>query len=341
MRSAEGESKQGMVPWEPNRHLLQISPEEVAYSRGFLRCKPERWFPGFAGHWAPLGHLLGMDLRVAEIKPVISYPRDLPIGYVGSVDNEPMGIFLDDGAARFILDPALPGGTDLSRELLLEYLARRLLASLGACWSGPESSKVAFDSEADPSSIDGVGAIKFAVNLNGNSIAIWLVLGRYMVDRLDGLWRRQIQSSVRSNEGDTQVHIEVAQLAVPPSMLAEYLRPGTAVDLESQVTDSITLRVKGKGWVVGKMRAIGSRLGVEISSTQPTALKIPEGSTRLSLSLGSVSLDQGAMAELSQPGAVLDTGIRLSNRLAMLINGEQVGEAGLAVYEGRFAISVG
>lgn len=341
MRSAEGESKQGMVPWEPNRHLLQISPEEVAYSRGFLRCKPERWFPGFAAHWAPLGHLLGMDFRVAEVKPVISYPRDLAIGYVGSIDNEPMGIFLDDTAARFILDPALPGGSDISRELLLEYLARRLLTSLGACWSGPESSKVAFDSEADPSSINGVGAIKFAINLNGTTIAVWLVLGTYMVDRLDGLWRRQIQSSGKPSEGDSHVSLEVAQLAVPPSMLAEYLRPGTAVDLESPVTDSITLRIKGKGWVVGKMRAIGSRLGVEISSTQTTALKIPEGSTRLSLSLGSVTLDPGAMAELSQPGAVLDTAIRLSNRLAMLINGEQVGEAGLSVYEGRLAISVG
>ena len=340
MQPAKGESKDGMVPWEPSRYLEQLGPEEVRYSRGFLRSKPERWFPGFAAHWMPLGHSLGVDFKVLDVRPLTTYPREFPIGFVGTVDNESIGLFLDETSAKNILEPITPGVLDPAREVVLEYLSRRLLSSLERCWSGPETSVVKFEPEGDPFSLSGVGAVRFQVQINGNPATVWLVLGRFMVDRLDGLWRRQIHSSSRQGDGNTEVHLEITQLAVPPSTLVEYVRSGTAVDLEVPAGDSIVLRSKGKGWLPAKLRAIGDRLGFEVQPGQAVTQSVPEGMTRLSICLGSISMDAAGLSEIAQAGAAVDTGLALSNRAVLLINNEKVGEASLCVYEGRFAISV-
>ena len=67
---------------------------------------------------------------------------------------------------------------------------------------------------------------------------------------------------------------------------------------------------------------------------------IPDGATRLSISLGSISIDSMMLQEVAQPGAMLETALPLSNKVSMLINNEKVGEAQLCVYEGRYALSV-
>ena len=67
---------------------------------------------------------------------------------------------------------------------------------------------------------------------------------------------------------------------------------------------------------------------------------VPEGTTRLSVSLGNLTVDAAMMAELSQSGAVLTTSIPVQERVVLIINDDKVGEARLCVYEGRFAIEV-
>lgn len=340
MQSADRDSREGMVPWEPTRALAPAHPDEVFYSRGFLRCHPERWFPGFSGHWTPLAHSLGVDIKLVEAKPLMSYPSESRHGFVGTVDDERVAMLIDELSARNLLEAVSPGASETARGVLLEYLARRLLATLGLCWSGPESSVVKYEPEVDPFAVHGIGAVKFVAQINGKLVTVWLALGRVLLNRLDGLWRRQIQSSGRPGEGSTEVQLEVTQLAVPPSMLVDYVRSGTSVDLEVPVSDVVALRVRGKPWLAARLRAVRDRLAFEIVAGPAPGHAMPEGSTRLSICLGSCTLDSTTLAEVSQPGAIVETAIPLSNRALMLINNEKVGEAQLCIYEGRFALSV-
>ena len=122
----QDENPGGLVVWDARRYLRSVGSLEVRLSRGFLRCRPEKWFPGLAGHWLPLIHSLGIELKIQEIKPVLTLPAGLSFGYCGSVDDEPFGVFGDHEGVRAIL--AAVGGAVVPQagEVLAEYLARRL-----------------------------------------------------------------------------------------------------------------------------------------------------------------------------------------------------------------------
>lgn len=338
-QSAE-EAALALIAWDPARYVRKLDARESRYSRGFLRSRPEKWFPGFPTHWLPLAHSLGVELKATEVKPVLALPAGLEISFGGTVDGEPVRVAIDNASSRILLNAFIPGGTPAGNEIVLEYLARRFLASLAMSWSGPQSSVVQFDANAVHRETDVAGAVKFAGTVNGEAVSVWLALGKSLVERLDGLWRRQVQSTMKPQESGTNVSIEVSQLAVPPTMLVEYLKSGTVIDLEVAVSDSVTLRLGGKPWQAGRLCDIDGKIGFEISPGPVASPVLPEGTTRLSIQFGAVSLDASAMAEMAQPGAVWATSIALTDAVQLIINGEKVGAANLCCYQGRFAITV-
>ncbi|MBN8548291.1 MAG: hypothetical protein J0M12_03125 [Deltaproteobacteria bacterium] len=329
-----------LTPWEAGRYVRKLDPRESRYSRGFLRCRPEKWFPGFPTHWLPLAHSLGVELKAIEVKPMLAFPSGLEVSYGGTVDGEPIRVAVDAASCRILLNAFVPGSNPAGNEIVIEYLARRFMASLAMSWSGPQSSVVQFDSQAEHRETDVAGVVKFTGSVNGDQIVIWMALGKSLVERLDGLWRRQVQSTVKPQEGGASVSIEVSQLAVPPTMLVDYLKAGTIIDLEVPLGDSVTLRLGGKAWQVARLCDIDGKVGFETLPGPVASPVLPEGTTRLSIQFGTVTLDAAAMAEMAQPGAIWGSSIPLSDVVQLIINGEKVGAATLCCYQGRFAITV-
>ncbi len=337
--SAEGLS---ILTWDPATLVRGVDPVEARLSRGFLRSRPEKWFPGFAAHWLPLAHSMGIELRIMEVKPALQVPSDADIRFAGTVDDEPVGLFVSDETRRTLLDVFSPGATKNASGVVMEYMARRFLGSLAQSWSGVEPSLVRFDSEFSAAQVVAAGTVKVSVMINSTVCTIWVVLGRRIVDRLDGLWRRQIRSSVKTPEqqANPDLRVEVAQLAVPQSMVSEYMKPGAIVDLEIPVTDIIALRLGNKPWLPARLRHINGKFACEIVPGPVGSSAVPEGTTRLVIEFGSMKLDTAASPELSQIGAVIETPIEVSDNVHMVINGSVVGKATLCCYEGRFAINV-
>ena len=336
----EGGQDLALTLWSPERCLRSVSPEVARYSRGFLRCRPEKWFPGFAMQWLPLAHSLGIEIKLCEAKPVAQAPRGWTFAFAGTVDGEPLGLALEDESAEVLLEAVLPSAAPRSRQIVLEYLARRFLSSMAISWSGPESSLVQFEPDLDAHQIREVGAIKVVVSINGEQSTVWILLGQVLVDRLDGLWRRQLQSTSRHNSEDTRVQVEFAHLTVPPSLLADYLKPGTTVDLETPVSDVVMVVCDGRPFLPAKLCRLGDCFGVETIAAPLPVFQLPAGTTRLSIELGQADWNGVFAREMSQPGAVYDTGIRLGDRVGMVVNGEQVAEALLRTYQGHFVVSV-
>lgn len=326
--------------WDPRRLLRRIDPQEAALSRGFLRCHPEKWFPGFSAHWLPVAHALGCDARIAEVKPSMHKPAVGDTTFVGSVDGEPLLLSVDYESARNIADEVVPGAQGSSAGIVIDYLMRRLLASLALSWSGPESSKVVFESSADAASVTVQASVKLSFVVNTIASSVWIGLGPRMTDRLDRLWRRQIQSSSRAPQGEGKVRLELAQLGVPPQMLSEYLTKGTVIDLEVRASDALVVRFGAKPWMPARMVDVGGKFACEMVPGALSAPLVPEGTTRLTVEVASLNLDSASLAELGQPGAVLVTETPISEVVSLVINGDKVGDARLCVYEGRFAIEV-
>jgi hypothetical protein len=69
-------------------------------------------------------------------------------------------------------------------------------------------------------------------------------------------------------------------------------------------------------------------------------LTMPEGTSRLSIDLAAVPVDQAILSEMGQVGAVFNTGRRFSDKVTLTINQERVADAVLSVYQGRYAVEV-
>ncbi len=326
--------------WEPQRTLRRVHPSNAQLSCGFLRCRPEKWFPAFATHWLPIVHALGIEAKITEIKPVLAKPPVGGLAFVGTVSGEEMVVAMDGAAADSLSDELVPGAGQKAASVVLEYFFRRCIASLALSWSGPESTTVTFKRNADASEVPVVGSIRIACTVNTVSFTVWVGLGQKMVDTFDGLWRRQVQLLSKVSPGRSPLRMEVAQLGVPPQMLAEYLTKGTVIDLEVQASESLTLKVGTKPWMPARLIDVGGFFGCEMTPGAMTISQIAEGATQLSVEIGSLSIEAAQLAELSQSGAILVTPIPVSERVNLVINQEKVAEARLCIYEGRFAIEV-
>lgn len=337
-QSGEGSDVQ---VWDPQRTCRRITRAEALLSRGFLRCRPERWFPGLVGQWTPVMHAFGCEVAVTDIRPSLARPPAGGHAFLASVAGEPLVLAVDPDGAEELAAELVPGAESAASRVVLEYIMRRLFFTLVTSWTGPETVGASFEGAAGNSAPQSTASVKLGVSINTTPFTVWFGLGPKMVETLDGLWRRQVQSTgSRAASGSVQARIEVAQLGVPPQMLSEYLKAGTVIDLEVRASDTLTVRVGGKAWMPGRMVNVDGFFGCEVAPGAISAPAVPEGTTRLSVELGSVAMEGGQLAEFGQAGAVLLTQTPVSENVLLVINQEVVGKARLCVYEGRFAIEV-
>lgn len=326
--------------WEPQRVLRRVSSSDAELSCGFLRCRPEKWFPAFSTHWLPTIHALGIEAKISEIKPVLAKPPVGDLAFVGTVSGEDMVVAMDAAASDSLSDEIVPGAGHKAGGVVLEYFFRRFISSLALSWSGPESATVTFKRDADASEVPVVGCIRIAFTVNTVPFTLWVGLGPKMVATFDGLWRRQVQLLSKMSPGSSPLRLEIAQLGVPPQMLAEYLTKGTVIDLEVKASESLTLKVGNKPWMPARLLDVGGCFGCEMTPGAMTVPQIAEGATQLSVEIGAFAIEGSQLAELSQAGAILMTQIPVSGIVNLVINQEKVAEARLCIYEGRFAIEV-
>jgi hypothetical protein len=330
--------------WQWRTSLQPIDLSALKLAKGFLRSRPERWFPQLASEWLPLFHSLSSELRVTEVTPERSVPEGLELGYGGSIDNESFGLFFDREAIRMAIDVVVPGAYPENRDIVLEYLARRILATLKSTWVGSEAIELLFDKRIDPFSIPIAGAVKVSFTIHGNEATIWLGLGKSVVERLDAMWKRQNQpvqkTTTQVPSGVMTVFFEVAQLAVPPADLVQYTQPDTKIDLEVPLSDTIFIRTSERLLGSARMFQSDGKLAVETISMNPVQPILPEGMTRISVVLGKINVDSAVVQENVSPGTVWDTGIKLSDLVDMYLNGEIIARGKLSVYDDRFALNV-
>ena len=329
-----------LEPWVPEKLLRQVDSSIVHYSRGYLRSHPERWFPGFSSDWLPLSHSLGVELKAVEIKPIIGVPRGQEFGYVGSIDDEPFAIIYDDTTAHVLADVLIPNGGHKSHRIVLNYLARRLVHSLAGSWSGSSSAVVRFEPNLPTTAIREAGGVKLVVSVNGSQVIIWFVLGKIMVERFDGLWRRQLLSHSKKRDHEGTLAIELANLNIPPTFLGQYVKQGNNVDLEVPASDLVNLYLDGKHWSSARLFQVDSNFGLEILATPNILPKTPEGTTSLSVQIGSMSIEPHLITELTQPGAMLATSINLSDQVEIVVRGEKVAAALVRLFQNNFAFEV-
>lgn len=328
-------------PWDPRVHVRAISPLEAQMSCGFLRCHPEKWLPGFSTRWTPVMSALGCDLRVGEIKPSLALPDSNSVCCRGTIDGESVVVAFDPSTVNAISNEVASAGERSKGSMfLLEYLAQRFLACIGQSHAGVDRTSIQFSGRCALDDFEVVASVRLSFALNSNPASVVIGLGRGVVERMDGMWRRQLHSSIRPAVGAGMLRIEVAQLGVPPSLLSEYLTSGTVIDLEVPISDCVTLRVGHKPFMPARLVSVEGRLGCQVIQGVLSNLSVPDGTSRLSIECGAIPVDEARITELGQVGAVLTLEQAISSAVSLVINQERVGESRLGVHQGRFAVEV-
>jgi hypothetical protein len=293
----------------------------------------------------PLLASVGANASFVSAEPGIELPFGWSDVYLGSIDGEKVAVAADRDSTQNILELFLPGllgsvNKNLATDLFLEYLAIRIMSCLGNSWTGPQGSTVEYKSPGKFSEITDAVGVMVTVSINGQRVKFFVACSEAYAAKFDGLWRRQLLSTNKGLERPADVGIEIAQLAVPPAMLVDYTRSGTIIDLEVALSDTVLLRNAGRPWVSARIGNCNGMLGIETISNSPPSAILPEGTTRLSVQFGNLTLDGPTMVELSQAGAAMVTDIDLNDQVQLVVNGERVADATLCTYEGRFAVSV-
>ena len=332
--------------WQPQASLREVDPYFAALSRGFLQSRPERWFPGMGAEWIPFAHSCGVELRVQRVMTQLVLPRMVKgTVFSGTLSSGECRCVIDGDAEQVLYDLFLPTLSSASRRIVLDYFARRLFSTLAHCWSGADSSQTYSHSQQYDESVGemlqaGGGVVQVEVLVNGRPVRVWLVLAKPIVSQLDGLWRRQLRSVSSLGPGAHELRFELAQIAVLPAMLGEYTQPGTAIDLETPVTDTGVLRVGNTPWLSTRLCRVRDTFAFETLPTGVVNREIPSGSIRVSIQFPSFSLQGGDVAEITQVGSVLVSPLKITDRAEMVINQERVAEVEVQEYQGRFAVTV-
>ena len=336
---------EGLADWLPFEQLRSISKEFGHYSCGFLRSRPERWVPNLASQWLTLAHSLGVELRVVEVSPGLQPPDNLGMLFLGSFEGENIGLAFEPESEAAIVQVIVPE-SNLASSLALEYIARRLFSSMAMSWNGPQNDdqrsifKGASQQRSEQFLQSQKGGIKVVYSLNGKMGSLWISLSEKLIDQFDGLWKRQVRSTSKMPKEGAVLQLEVAQLGIPSEEISHYTVPGAVIELETPVSDYVTVRVADKPWLMARLCLVGETIGLEMTSRTATEPADAEGIQRVSIRLGDFHVDVNSLSEGSQAGAILVSSLKASNIVKLYANNTVVARARLQTYSGSFALTV-
>lgn len=335
-------SESGVLPWNPQVRLSRVNTDTVSLSRGFLRCKPERWFPGFGAKWLNLAHAASVEVKLLDARPILrEFEFNFETIFSAEADGQALYVGLDRESATILGTAVCSDGMPLARTLTVEYLIRRLISSLAQAWSGPQFTAVKFVGPLHEAVPQVIGAIRISLDINSKHCDVWVLLSAGLISRLDELWRRQIHSSTPPPSEDWMVRIELGRLTISPETVPDYLRPGTIIDLEIAESDIAMLRVGERAWLTVKLFNNDGQLAFEVLPTMLASSVSLPSATQLAVELGAIKIKGEAISELAQIGAMWRTDLKLGTKVNLTVGGEVLGQGELGTFDGRFAVTVG
>jgi flagellar motor switch/type III secretory pathway protein FliN len=247
-----------------------------------------------------------------------------------------------------IIAHAIIQNTDdsVAADIAVEYIERRLLATVSRSFGwGNSPFACNYLSDELSESVEVVGALKLGLSLGGEPVSFWFGLGPRVTERIDSEWRRYIveeSSGAEVGHGGnlSMITIEVAELAVPPALVIDYMRAGTVIDLQVPVSSKVKLRKSGRIWATGNLATFNGRFAVQIAELEPRDMGFPDGATRVTVELCQTELDRDGIIEHSQQGAELLTRTPLGNTAFLVIGGEKVARADVGIIDGNYAVTV-
>ncbi|MGI6681033.1 MAG: hypothetical protein ACOX3T_06110 [Bdellovibrionota bacterium] len=326
--------------WSPLDELSQVSTKEIIYSKGFLQSNPATLFPSFSSFWQSFFENYSFDIALVDIKKSLTVPDNISHLYKGMIDREHIYVGYEDDEFSYLGNIVIPAGDEKIIEIIMEYMTRRLLASLSFSWTASENSIIYFDGKTKESP-KSEATIVLDLKVSGKRVNVYIMCPYTIVNTIDKLWKGQIQASSKYREvSEVSLGIQIAELAVSPAMLNDYLSSGVRVGLEKIVNDNVYITKDNKKFLKGRLVRSSDRFVVEILGGIDTVAEALEGMVNISIQLGSVLVPGYVVSEISQKNVLWDTGLEITNEVEVYADNKLSAHAVLASYDKQFAIEV-
>jgi hypothetical protein len=331
------------LPWDPSKQLKVYDANHVRFSLGFLRSDPSTWFKRLGQHWLTLFHAVGIEVRVKDVAVSLDFPDGLNRVTPFEIDGELCVIGLDSESQQAIVHGIAPGCEEIERDITIEYIERRLISTLNSTWAEINHPLNCFFSPTtNPAEV--FGSVSVTIQVGEFPCVLWFGLGPKILERLDTMWRAKLiekqSGEIDINGGLKNLSIQLAELAVPPAMLIDYMRTGAIIGLNIPVSSEVILKLNSQPWARGTLGQFKGNFAIEITSLQPPEFAHPEQTTAVEISIAELEVDDEAVIEYGQVGAILPTNTALTATSSMVINNEHVTSALVGQIDNQFALNV-
>lgn len=318
-----------MRDWDPFSHLRSIEPGLVQYSGGFLSSQPERWFPNLSSHWSLLAANLNLNLKTLSVRPLIEELPPVDLIYNVSCGNDAFSVGLNSTAGEYISMLLLPDSGPIAQDIVMEYIARRFVSSLAMTWSGPAFEELGFvgKQSGDTAPFLVVGAVQLSLELNERQFDVWLQLSAGMVERLDGLWRRQTKSIGSGQLLLRQCDLELTSFEVPVTEINSYLSQGNIIPIERDFFQTATLVNTSEILAESDVYICDNKFALRIRTGKKQPIRVTSGNVRISVVLVSLNFESALAGQLARAGSIIPTAVEVSNLVSLKVDGQVVTEA--------------
>ena len=332
-------SESELSKWEPRNLLEEPSPHEIYYSQGLLRIDYTKWFSDLASDWLPLFHALGTTVSSVSCSTHFEFPSDLVRVTPLEINGEIAVIGLSEVAENKLVSQVTELGDEISSDILLEYLERRLTSTLSTSWSGPGELKCLNISPDAAEAVEVVSCVCISFEIEGSSAEVWLGIGPKLTEFLDTSWKKRT-AAITFLEGLNQISFRLAKLKVSPSQLIDYIRAGSVIDTEHVVGGEVEILLNRKLLAKGTLCQSEGRFAVKIESLVEESDDSNESFTSLELEIAGLEFDGATAVPGVQEGSYLISNTAVSNTALMLVSGETVAKATIGQLNGTYALHV-
>ena len=327
--------------WNAAEDLLAVRPEIVRFSKGFLRSKPEVWFPGFAAYWLPLFHTFDIHHEGVETTPLLDLSSAKGITFYGSLDGEMLSLVIPESLFDFIARVELPAAPQTAKHLFIEYFARRFLTSVAASWSAQEGAVFQFHSNLGSPPVHSSAGVRLHFRLNGEMLSLFLGVSQGLLEKIDQLWITQMLQGVVNIGDSCRTRLVFGSTMLVPSEVGEVLSSGQTVPINSGGSEKILLLLDDRPLLEGRLLRQEGGIVFETIREVKEAVAIEEGMTSVGFELGEVEISRRDIHLLAQPGALhLFPQIGDQPKIHVYVADKKVGEGTLLAYESQLFVKL-
>ncbi len=314
--------------WQLAEEVESLDPKIIKYGIGFLNSRPQNWIPNFSSFWTPLLELLNFEVAVLDIQPTFDFPISGNSLWLGAFENNKIGVSCEPFVAKYLASLFITDIDSLTSKVLEDYLARRLMQSLVASWTGPSLSHFQYFGASSMKDFEPSAGIKITMSVNGRQVTLWLLIEELLLKKLDNLWRRQTTTFNIKKLESRRYQLVLYSQQIQLEELETSLVIGNKIYLAGLDPRFVTMRdiVNDSTWKI-KLYSSSDQLVMKIlESNVPYQLDVRDLLMRVTFPEITLSTEQ---LQLNTNESFISTGLAPGTELLIKVSDETVAQAKL------------